>query len=343
MQKTHLAIVLGSVLLASALLTAGLDSDSQVGGEAALEHAEAFTKWMTAHRKVYPTPAEKQFRFEQFVKTLARIEATNSNPTLTFTAGTNEFSDLSAEEFETRFFKAETEDTRGGIRHSNQGPVANDIDWRKEGAVTAVKNQWYCTVGWAFSVSGNLESAWKLAGNNLTTFSEQQLIDCSGQFGNNGCNGGNPFNSYRYLAQYARGLQSDSNYPYFARVGYCMYDPVKVVASVTGYYFLDPQDCGGLLNALNTSPVSVGINAAPLQDYQGGIYNDYGKCGSSVNHYALAVGYGVDDKGSWYWVVKNNWGAGWGEAGYIRFERTFQAKEDGICGLCLAVSYLKVN
>ncbi len=60
-------------------------------------------------------------------------------------------------------------------------------------------------------------------------------------------------------------------------------------------------------------------NLANGHSYTGGIYS-YSGCTTNVNHAVLAVGWGTQN-GTPYWIIKNSWGASWGESGYFLIVR----------------------
>ena len=67
-------------------------------------------------------------------------------------------------------------------------------------------------------------------------------------------------------------------------------------------------------------PIAVSINAEPILNYQGGIFDDE-SADKMQNHAVSVVGWGYDDElEKEYWVVRNSWGEYWGEMGLFRVE-----------------------
>jgi len=91
------------------------------------------------------------------------------------------------------------------------------VDWRAVGKVSPVKNQAQCGSCWAFSSIGSLESLnlIKNGTNATSSYSEQQLVDCS--LTNLGCNGGYPPNALDW--EMMNGTASESSYPYYSQAG----------------------------------------------------------------------------------------------------------------------------
>jgi len=222
---------------------------------------------------------------------------------------------------------------------------AATVDWRSTNnplgkvAVTGVKNQASCGSCWSFSASGAVEGAWAVAGNELVSLSEQELVSCDKQ--DSACNGGLMDYAFDFVKD--NGLTSEENYPYVSgngQVPAC--DESKVaqkVASISSYVDVDTRSENALENALNIGPVAIAIEADQysFQSYTTGVLT--ATCGDSLDHGVLAVGYGHDSaSGLDYWIVKNSWGGSWGQAGYVYLERHISSSS-GQCGILLQPSY----
>ena len=67
-----------------------------------------------------------------------------------------------------------------------------------------------------------------------------------------------------------------------------------------------------------------------------------GPCGIEPNHVVTAVGYGTSEDGIKYWIMKNSWGTGWGEDGYMRILKD-NGSSGGLCGLNQQIVWPFVN
>ncbi|KAK9498917.1 hypothetical protein O3M35_003461 [Rhynocoris fuscipes] len=226
---------------------------------------------------------------------------------------------------------------RNGSKYiPSDGKLPESVDWRQKGAVTPVKDQGQCGSCWAFSTTGSLEGQHFLKKGKLVSLSEQNLVDCSGSYGNNGCDGGLMDQAFEYIKD-NKGIDTEESYPYEAREGRCRFESRNVGSTDNGYVDIAEGNEEALRNALATvGPVSVAIDAGhqSFQFYSKGIYNEP-KCSSSnLDHGVLVVGYGREN-GQDYWLVKNSWGPSWGERGYIKMIRN----KNNACGIASMASY----
>ena len=281
------------------------------------------------------TYTEYDLRYDIFRNNLERIREHNRK-NLSWKMGINRFTDLTSAEFRATHlglnFRPSSRD-----RHVDHAAFAlrrldlpDQVDWRQKGVVNPVKDQGQCGSCWAFSAIGSVESAWAIQKGKLYSLSEQQLVDCSGSFGNQGCNGGLMDDAFQYAEQNA--LCSEQDYAYTAQDGKCK--SCKGLVKVQSFVDIPAGNEQALLQAVATKgPVSVAIEADQnaFQFYSSGVLDS--GCGDQLDHGVVVVGYGQEDSKP-YWLVRNSWGDSWGEQGYIKIVRN---KNE--CGISNSASY----
>lgn len=342
--------------MASVGLSSGIPISKNIIPDVEKKLHDTFVEWKSEFNKVY-TGTDHLHRFVVWRDNLERIVEHNAafkRGEETFWMAVNQFADMTAAEFKAmQGYKSEKKLGASApaaahgkaCSHRNLVPKES-VDWRTMGAVTGVKDQGQCGSCWSFSTTGAVEGAWKVAGNPLVSLSEEELVQCD-TAADEGCNGGLMDNAFDFIIKIG-GLTSEELYPYVSgngTTGTCKTKlEVKKIAKISDYCDVIPKNETDLELALNQQPVAVAIEAdqGAFQFYAGGIIPAK-KCGTSLDHGVLAVGYGVDPvKKMKYWIVKNSWSAKWGESGYVRIQKQPTKTKHSGCGIAEDASYAVV-
>eukprot|EP00405_Crypthecodinium_cohnii_P019786 CAMPEP_0206482932 /NCGR_PEP_ID=MMETSP0324_2-20121206/39137_1 /ASSEMBLY_ACC=CAM_ASM_000836 /TAXON_ID=2866 /ORGANISM="Crypthecodinium cohnii, Strain Seligo" /LENGTH=400 /DNA_ID=CAMNT_0053960911 /DNA_START=78 /DNA_END=1280 /DNA_ORIENTATION=- len=206
----------------------------------------------------------------------------------------------------------------------------------------------YCGSCWAHGAISSLADRVKIARKGMGVDinpSVQHLLNC-GNVGS--CNGGSVDGPYQWLKRMSDrgyGISLETAQPYLAcssdsSEGFCgsidtTCKPINV-ARTCGSFSEEGGPCTGLdsypnitideygsirgheammKEIYNRGPISCGIDAMPLLNYESGIINERG---SYIDHVISVVGWGTDPHEGFYWIVRNSWGEYWGEMGFVR-------------------------
>ncbi|KAF5282972.1 hypothetical protein FQA39_LY04843 [Lamprigera yunnana] len=275
------------------------------------------------HRKQYGSDMEEKFRMKIYMDNVRKIELHNqkyANKLVKYKLAVNKFADLLHHEFVHIVNGFNRTNRLNDVPNKFESesitfiPPANvelpkNVDWREKGAVTPVKDQGHCGSCWSFSATGALEGQHFRKSGKMVSLSEQNLVDCSGKFGNNGCNGGLMDNAFKYI-KYNHGIDTEKSYPYEALDDKCRFNPKNVGATDRGFVDIESGNEENLKAAVATvGPISVAIDAGheSFQFYAEGVYEEPQCSPYNLDHGVLAVGYGTSPEGDDYWIVKNSW------------------------------------
>lgn len=211
---------------------------------------------------------------------------------------------------------AKTSDSLEKTQVNGEGFPAS-YDLRTLGKVSSVKDQGNCGSCWTFATMGSLESHWLVSGGSESNLSENNLKECH-NFEWAPCEGGNMEIATSYLSK-NQGPISEANDPYNELVEdscHSEFDPVAYVpdarylpkdSNVIKQYLMDYGALYTTMYWTNTSYTSSG--------------STYYYSGAEDGNHAITL-VGWDDSkvtagGTGAWILKNSWGAEWGDDGYF--------------------------
>jgi len=239
----------------------------------------------------------------------------------------------------------------------NVGEMPADYNWCNKDGVSYCsmsRNQHipqYCGSCWAHGAVSALADRVKIKRNAQgidINPSVQHLLSCGGA---GTCYGGSVDGPYQWLHKISKqgaGISYETSMPYIActpdsKEGFCEHVDTKCkavnIARTCGSFSHEGGPCTGLTSYPNISiaeygsisgakammkeiyargPISCGIDANPLLNYEAGIMKQKGE---GVDHVISVTGWGTDPVDGFYWIVRNSWGEFWGEMGYLRVAR----------------------
>jgi C1A family cysteine protease len=190
-------------------------------------------------------------------------------------------------------------------------------DLRTLGLVTSVKDQGGCGSCWTFGTYGSMESHWKVMGFSDYDLSENNLKDCAG-FDLGPCDGGNSWMSISYLTRFS-GSYLETQDPYADYPESCL----NLGNTQTSFEF-DARFLPNNQNLIKQTLMTYGATYTAFywdgSNYNGSNYTYYYSGTNSANHAVTIIGWNdtiTTAGGQGAWLIKNSWGAGWGDNGYF--------------------------
>lgn len=212
--------------------------------------------------------------------------------------------------------------------------IPDTFDFRTQpGGLSPIINQQQCGSCWAYSNTATLRDGWVLRGKDPGAISPQYLISCDSQ--QSGCGGGY-FNTANMFVK-PKGEPSLSSFPETYSNSRCIQS--TPLASISTWSMVgNATDTPGtsliqaaMLKYQVPAVVTVGADNT-FSNYASGIYGGSACSNQSTNHMTAVVGWDNEGQtpdangnypaGKGYWIMRNSWGASWGESGFMRIRYT---------------------
>jgi len=312
----------------------------------------AYDAFVKRHNRVLLTPFEYEWRLGLFLKHRRFIEMHNSQSDDSYQLEENMYMDWADDEFlslrtglapltkETRILLSKN--ARAYRRYPRKKIPPYQFSWQGTGADGYVKDQGFCSASYAFGASQVMTGAWFIKHSQSISFSEQLLIDCTWQWGNFGCEGGRPELALIAVMQSDPLPMTEQAYPLNATDNSCNFVPRWSFGSFKslGYPSRGLPEVTQLV-LTEHGPIATAVDPSFLdfKFYRSGVYSNP-NCASTaeedLKHTVGLMGYGQQD-GKKYWLIKNSWGATWGEGGYMKVDMEYD------CGITLLQFYIDAD
>ena len=291
--------------------------------------------------------------YQAFKKTAIAVEKQNRNPNREWTAGINEISLVTEEEFRSNYLGLNmTKEAYEDVERQPRKKIVMNKKLREEledkevdykPYLPPIKRQGGCGSCWAFGAMATMEyqvNKDRPVGGEMVALSEQQCIDCTSR----GCNGGWTEvcfeRAYYYFSHWA------SSYNYIYQYGdntKCRYEYHKNAMSGLKFTSPKPTYVGKSEDDVLYAVANIGVLYASVHAssdwamYKSGVFS-HPDCNGGATHAVAIVGYGKLD-GIPYWEVRNSWSVGWGDNGYIKMKRGVKGNNLGMCRLTHNTKY----
>ena len=260
---------------------------------------------------------EKAIRMAKIEAQLAAMRAEIKEKGYTFTVGHNPALKYELEEL-CGFDRVNAIPLGNAVHNIQEGNLkrTRDLPSAYTGYATSIKNQGSCGSCWAFAAVGLMEAMILKNDGVEVDLSEQHMLDCNPW--DWGCNGG--FWPNDMLVD--TGSPYESCYPYLAYETPCD-DSCPIDYTIQSWAFVTEDNVVPPTDLIKQAIYTYGAVAAGVyadswfMSYTSGVLN---RCKRNVkwsNHAIMLCGWDDSKGDSGAWLLKNSWGTGWGENGYM--------------------------